>query len=46
VSGFDRLIFRGTLRKIAHVGGCKGCLWANDRLLTDFGTHALEVISH
>jgi hypothetical protein len=46
VSGFDRLVFRGTLRKIAHVGGFKGYLWANDLLLKDFGTHALEGVSN
>lgn len=43
LSGFDRLVFRGTLRKIAHVGGLKGYLWANDVLLKDFGAHAHEV---
>jgi hypothetical protein len=43
LSGFDRLVFRGTLRKIAHVGGLKGYLWANDVLLKHFGAHALAV---
>jgi hypothetical protein len=43
LSGFDRLVFRGTLRKIAHIGGFKGYLWANDVLLKDFGAHALAV---
>lgn len=43
LSGFDRLVFRGTLRKIAHVGGFKGYLWGNDLLLKDFGAHALAV---
>lgn len=43
LSGFDRLVFRGTLRKIAHVGGLKGYLWANDVLLKDFGAHAERV---
>jgi len=43
LSGFDRLVFRGTLRKIAHVGGLKGYLWANDVLLKDFGAHAEAV---
>jgi len=40
LSGFDRLVFRGTLRWIAHVGGLKGYLFANDVLLKDFGAHA------
>ncbi len=43
LSGFDRLVFRGTLRKMAHVGGFKGYLWANDVLLKDFGAHAVAV---
>lgn len=43
LSGFDRLVFRGTLRKVAHVGGFKGYLWANAVLLKDFGAHAFAV---
>jgi hypothetical protein len=43
LSGFDRVVFRGTLRKIAHVGGFKGYLWANDVWLKDFGAHAVAV---
>jgi len=43
LSGFDRLIFRGTLRKIAYECGMKGYLWANRILLKDFGSHAHEV---
>ena len=31
LSGFDRLIFRGTLRKIAHECGMKGYLWFEGR---------------
>ena len=37
LSGFDRLVFRGSLRKIAYVFGLKGYLWANQVLLKDFG---------
>jgi hypothetical protein len=29
LSGFDRLVLRGTLRSIAHVDGMKRYLWAN-----------------
>jgi hypothetical protein len=43
LSGFDRLIFRGTLRKIAYEFGMKGYLWANHVLLKDFGSHANEI---
>src|SRR5947208_10398559 len=43
LSGFDRLIFRGTLRKIAYECGMKGYLWANRILFKDFGSHAHEV---
>ena len=43
LSGFDRLVFRGTLRSIAHAGGMKQYLWANQILLKDFGAHAERV---
>ena len=43
LSGFDRLVFRGTLRKIAYPFGLQGYLWANQVLLKDFGTHAQKV---
>lgn len=43
LSGFDRLIFRGTLRKIAYEFGMQGYLWANQILLKDFGLHATAV---
>ena len=29
LSGFDRLVFRGTLRQIAYPFGLRGYLWAN-----------------
>jgi len=29
LSGFDRLVFRGSLRKIAYPFGMSGYLWAN-----------------
>jgi hypothetical protein len=42
LSGFDRLVFRGSLRKICYVFGMKGYLWANQILLKDFGAHVQE----
>jgi len=43
LSGFDRLVFRGTLRQIAYPFGLQGYLWANQILLKDFGAHAQKV---
>jgi hypothetical protein len=43
LSGFDRLIFRGYLRKIGYTVGLNSYLWANDVLLKDFGSHANEI---
>jgi hypothetical protein len=40
LSGFDRLIFRGTLRQIAYVDGLKRLLWKRQVLLKDFGKFA------
>jgi hypothetical protein len=40
LSGFDRLVLRGTLRQISHPFGLQGYLWANQVLLKDFGAHA------
>ena len=37
LSGFDRLLFRGTLRLLASANGLFGCLWALRVLLKDFG---------
>jgi len=37
LSGFDRLLFRGTLRRLATADGLLGCLWALQVLLKDFG---------
>ena len=38
--GFDRLVFRGTLRRLAHRAGMMTYLWANRVLLKEFGDHA------
>jgi hypothetical protein len=43
LSGFDRLVFRGTLRSIVYPEGMKGYLGANRILLKDFGSHAEQV---
>jgi hypothetical protein len=43
LSGFDRLVFRGSLRKIAYPFGMQGYLWANQVLLKEFGAHVNEV---
>lgn len=40
LSGFDRLVFRGTLRRLAHSGGMMSYLWAMGILLKDFVSHA------
>jgi len=39
--GFDRLVFRGTLRLLAHRGGMMNYLGSVKVLLKDFGDHAL-----
>jgi len=43
LSGFDRLVFRGTLRSIAYEEGMMGYLWSNQVLLKDFGSHVEQV---
>ncbi len=43
LSGFDRLVFRGTLRKISYPFGMLGYLWANQVKLTAFGSHVDEI---
>jgi hypothetical protein len=40
LSGFDRVVFRGTLRPISFVDGLKRLLWKNNVLLKDFGPYA------
>ena len=36
LSGFDRLVFTGTLRQLAYTAGLKLWLWAAKVLLKDF----------
>src|SRR5256885_17012848 len=43
LSGFDRLVFRGTLRSISYAEGMMGYLWAKQVQLTEFGKHVLRV---
>lgn len=45
LSGFDRLVFRGTLRSIAYAEGMQHYLRHNDVLLKDFGAHVESVSS-
>ena len=39
LSGFDRVVFRGTLRSMAYPEGMMSYLWANQVLLKDFRPH-------
>jgi hypothetical protein len=43
LSGFDRLVFRGTLRRLSFVEGLQVYLSARKVLLKDFGAHAQAV---
>jgi hypothetical protein len=43
LSGFDRLVFRGTLRSISYAKGMMNYLWANQVRLTEFGRHVQRV---
>jgi hypothetical protein len=43
LSGFDRLVFRGTLRSITFVDGLRHYLHANDVLLKHFDSHVGHV---
>lgn len=40
LSGWDRLVFRGTLRMLAYAGGMAAYLSRIGTLLKDFGDHA------
>ena len=43
LSGFDRLVFRGTLRSIAYPEGMQSYLRSNGILLKEFGPHVERV---
>ena len=42
LSGFDRLVFRGTLRPLAHAAGMQHYLSSNDVLLKHFGRRSTD----
>jgi predicted PolB exonuclease-like 3'-5' exonuclease len=39
LSGFDRLVLRGSLRGLSYVQGMMQYLWAQQVLLKDFAAH-------
>jgi hypothetical protein len=41
--GFDRLLFCGTLRNLAHIRGLQSYLWFNRIPFKDFAAHSLEM---
>jgi hypothetical protein len=43
LSGWDRVIFRGSLRKLSYVDGLMGYLWQRQILLKDFGDFCQRV---
>lgn len=43
LTGFDRLVFRGTLRRIAYLVGMKDFVWHNKILFKDFGDYAQAI---
>lgn len=43
LSGFDRLVLRGSLRNLAYVAGLRGYLNATGVLLKDFSKYALQI---
>ena len=50
LSGFDRMLFRGTLRSITHVSGLQIFLYSQHVLMKDFGSYVLglseQVVEH
>jgi hypothetical protein len=43
LSGFDRMLFRGTLRSITHVKGLEIFLYSQHVLMKDFGSYVLRL---
>ena len=41
LSGFDRMLFRGTLRSITHVKGLEIFLYSHHVLMKDFGNYVV-----
>ena len=40
ISGFDRLVLKGTLRPLSYIAGMMNFLWEKQVLLKDFGSYA------
>jgi hypothetical protein len=45
LSGWDRIVFRGTYRSLCYVAGMMQYLWTMSVLLKDFSTH-VEAVTH
>jgi len=43
LSGFDRMLFRGTLRSITHVKGLEIFLYSQHVLMKDFGSYVVRL---
>ena len=43
ISGFDRLVLKGTLRPLSYIAGMMNFLWEKQVLLKDFGPYAEAV---
>jgi hypothetical protein len=43
ISGFDRLIFRGVLRRLVYSQGMEQYLWQNQILFKKYGCHVKKV---
>jgi hypothetical protein len=46
LSGFDRMLFRGTLRSITHVNGFEIFLYSQHVLMKDFSNYVLKLSGH
>ena len=44
LSGFDRLVFRGTMRALCNRSGLMSYLWAVQVRLTEFAAHVQKLI--
>jgi hypothetical protein len=44
ISGFDRLIFRGVLRRLVYSQGMEQYLWQNQILFKEYGCHVKKVM--
>ena len=43
ISGFDRILFRGSLRSISHSNGIEAWLSSQNILMKDFGSYAMDI---